>query len=110
MKSIIITGASEGIGRELARQIAAREKGSAALVLAARNAARLEELATELRPHGSRVEVMPTDVTDREACRRLIAETMTRSAASMSSSTMRVCRLTPTSLNAPMRILTGRKS
>ena len=78
MKSIIITGASEGIGRELARQIAAREKGSAALVLAARNAARLEELAAELRSHGSRVEVMPTDVTDREACRRLIAETMTR--------------------------------
>ncbi len=78
MKSIIITGASEGIGRELARQIAAREKEAAALVLAARNAARLEELAAELRPHGTGIEIIPTDVTDRDACRRLIAETMTR--------------------------------
>lgn len=78
MKVIVITGASEGIGRELARQIASRDKADTALVLAARNAERLEDLAIELRSHGTRVEIIPTDVTDREACRRLIAETMTR--------------------------------
>ncbi|TPP09481.1 SDR family oxidoreductase [Rhizobium glycinendophyticum] len=78
MRTIIITGASEGIGRELARQIAARDKGGAALVLAARNAERLEELAIELRAGGTRTDVIPTDVTDKDACRRLIAEAVNR--------------------------------
>jgi len=78
MKTIIITGASEGIGRELARQIAAREQNAVALVLAARNTARLEELAAELRTQGARVEVISTDVTNRDACRHLIAETIKR--------------------------------
>jgi short-subunit dehydrogenase len=78
MKTIIITGASEGIGRELARQIAARDSGAVALVLAARNVARLEELATELRTHGTRIEIIPTDVTDRDACRYLVADTIAR--------------------------------
>ncbi|MFN3508978.1 MAG: SDR family oxidoreductase [Allorhizobium sp.] len=78
MKTIIITGASEGLGRELAHQIALREKGAVALVLAARNTVRLEELAAELRTHSTRIEVIPTDVTDKHACRHLIAETMAR--------------------------------
>ena len=78
MKVIVITGASEGIGRELARQIARRDGAATALVLAARNAPRLDELAAELRGRGSRIEVIPTDVTDKHACRHLIAETLAR--------------------------------
>lgn len=78
MKTVIITGASEGIGRELARQMAEKEKGAVALVLAARNVARLEDLARELRGHGTRLDVIPTDVTDQQACRHLIVETINR--------------------------------
>jgi short-subunit dehydrogenase len=42
------------------------------VVLAARNAAALEEVATLCRAAGVTAEVIPTDVTDREACRKLI--------------------------------------
>jgi short-subunit dehydrogenase len=78
MQVTIITGASDGIGAEMARRIAARDRGAAALVLAARRAERLEALAEELRPTGARVEVVPTDVADRGACKALIAATVDR--------------------------------
>jgi short-subunit dehydrogenase len=72
MDVTIITGASDGIGAETARQIAHRDHAGAALVLAARNVEKLEKLATELRLEGSTVLVVPTDVTDRNACIALI--------------------------------------
>jgi MFS family permease len=50
--SIVITGASDGIGAEIARQLAARHKQDAALVLAARNEAALEAVATQCRGRG----------------------------------------------------------
>ena len=78
MRVVIITGASEGIGAELARQMAAREGDRLALVLAARRAGKLEEVAAELRPHGCRVECIPTDVSDKSACEALITETVAR--------------------------------
>ncbi|MYM90336.1 SDR family NAD(P)-dependent oxidoreductase, partial [Rugamonas sp. FT82W] len=45
MKVIIITGSSDGIGAEMARQLARSHGGGVALVLAARNAAALEQVA-----------------------------------------------------------------
>jgi short-subunit dehydrogenase len=68
----LITGASSGIGAELARQLAARGHD---LVLVARRRERLEELATELRGDGARrVEVLAADVSEREPRTALLAE------------------------------------
>ena len=59
---IVITGASSGIGTELARGLARHEYP---LVLVARRAERLEELAAELREeHSAVVDVMPLDLND----------------------------------------------
>jgi short-subunit dehydrogenase len=72
MRTYVITGASEGIGAELARQLAARHGGSVALVLAARNRARLEEVAAQCGGFGAYAVVAPTDVTQESQCRALI--------------------------------------
>lgn len=61
----VITGASSGIGEELARQLAARGHS---LILVARRVARLEALATELRKaHKVQVDLRPCDLADRAA-------------------------------------------
>ena len=66
----VITGASAGIGAELAKQLSAR---GARLVLAARRADRLEQLNTEL---GGRHVCVVTDVAKREDCTRLIDQSI----------------------------------
>ena len=72
MKKALITGASSGIGRELARLLARR---CGHLVLVGRNRERLEDLARELSAiPGLRVTVAPADVSRREDCLRLFAD------------------------------------
>ncbi len=64
---VIITGASSGIGAELAHQFG---REGARLVLAARDAARLKALAQQY-PGALAI---PTDVTDPQQCRALIEQ------------------------------------
>jgi short-subunit dehydrogenase len=72
-KAIIITGASYGIGRELAHQLA--EQG-AWLVLAARSIEKLEKVSEECTQLGGRVITIPTDVSEESQCRNLIEATV----------------------------------
>jgi short-subunit dehydrogenase len=65
----LVTGASSGIGREIARRLAGRGHG---VTLVARREALLTELADELHgKHGVRAEVIATDLADQDACQRL---------------------------------------
>src|SRR5215213_158389 len=58
----LVTGASSGIGEQLARGLAGRGHG---VTLVARREDRLRALAEELaREHGIRAEVVPCDLTD----------------------------------------------
>ena len=70
-KTVVITGASSGIGRAVALEMARR---GANVVLGARRLDRLESVAAECRTLGVSAKVIATDVTRREDCRSLIAE------------------------------------
>ncbi len=74
-KTIIVTGASEGIGAATARALAER---GANLVLAARSRERLEALVEELASFPCERLAVPTDVSVAEQRDRLVAETMSR--------------------------------
>jgi len=67
---VIVTGASKGIGAELARQLAAK---GARLVLAARNETELEAVAAECRKLGAHVVAIRADVTVERDCQALVA-------------------------------------
>ena len=75
-KVIVITGSSDGIGAELARQLARAYGAQLGLCLAARNQAMLEQVAQQCRERGSDCLVVPTDVADQEQCRQLIDKTI----------------------------------
>jgi short-subunit dehydrogenase len=68
-KVIVVTGASRGIGRALCQELSPQRPR---LVLAAREAAALETVASACRERGAEALVVPTDVTGIEACRHLI--------------------------------------
>jgi short-subunit dehydrogenase len=63
-RTVLITGASTGIGAAAARAVAARD-GHALLV--ARSADRLQDLATEIERSGGRASAFPADVGDLDA-------------------------------------------
>ena len=60
-ETILVTGASQGLGRQFARVLAAH---GAAVVLAARQTAKLKSLEQEIRSKGGRAAAVQLDVTD----------------------------------------------
>ena len=74
-KSVLITGASSGIGAAVAREFA---RAGHNLAITARRADRLEQLAAELEGSGSEVLVLPASLEDPDAPERLIAATVAR--------------------------------
>jgi len=72
-QTVLVTGASSGIGEAVARRFAAE---GAKVVLAARSREPLEALATELRDAGHQAEAVPTDVSDMGAMRALVELTV----------------------------------
>jgi short-subunit dehydrogenase len=69
-RTVIVTGASSGIGRATARTLA---QAGANVVLAARSKAKLEDLARELKPLSARA--IPVDVTERLSVEALMRRT-----------------------------------
>jgi len=78
MNVTIITGGSDGIGAEMARQLAAKDKADLALVLAGRSQDKLDAVAAQCRTHGSEVLTVAMDVGVEAQCRELIAKTVER--------------------------------
>ena len=70
-QTILITGASSGIGKAVALQLAAK---GANLVLAARNYAALTQVVNEARARGGNPIAVPTDVTQRAQVADLVSE------------------------------------
>jgi short-subunit dehydrogenase len=71
--AVIVTGASSGIGRAVALELASQ---GALLALAARDAGRLDAVEAECRQRGGRVISVPTDVSDETQCRNLVIRTV----------------------------------
>jgi short-subunit dehydrogenase len=67
---VVITGASKGIGAELARQLAVK---GAKLVLAARNLRELEAVAAQCRASGAMAVTVKADVAVERDCQAVIA-------------------------------------
>ncbi|HEY6548498.1 MAG TPA: SDR family oxidoreductase [Vicinamibacteria bacterium] len=74
-KTIVLTGASQGIGRALALALSEQRPN---LVLAARDRGALDEVATQCRKAGAQTLVVPTDVADEAQCRALVEEAVSR--------------------------------
>ncbi len=70
---VILTGASRGLGEQLAYQLAAQ---GAWLALAARHAQTLEAVATTCRERGGQAIAVPTDLTNETQCQQLIERTV----------------------------------
>jgi len=69
----LLTGASMGIGAQLAYQLA--DQG-ARLMLAARSEDRLSQVADECRRRGGQAAFLVTDLMDEAQCQRLVAQTV----------------------------------
>jgi len=72
-KTVVITGASSGIGEACARKFV---KEGARVVLAARSKEPLDKLAAELG--GAVAQAVPTDISDTGACKHLLQEAVSR--------------------------------
>jgi NADP-dependent 3-hydroxy acid dehydrogenase YdfG len=71
----IVTGASSGIGRATALQLA---QHGAAVALVARRKNRIDELAAAIEDAGGTAHAIPTDITDRGQAEAAVAQTVER--------------------------------
>jgi NAD(P)-dependent dehydrogenase (short-subunit alcohol dehydrogenase family) len=69
----VVTGASRGIGAATARAFA---QAGAAVVLAARDRARLDDLAAEITAAGGTALSVPTDISDPDDVERMVSSTL----------------------------------
>jgi short-subunit dehydrogenase len=69
--SIIVTGASQGIGKAVCLHLAAKR---VRLTLAARDAEALEQVAAAVRQRGGEALAVPTDVSQPADCERLVSQ------------------------------------
>ena len=67
-KTILITGATFGIGEKLAYQLA---NTGANLILVARTEEKLNQIKIEIEASGGKVEIFPTDLTQTESVEKL---------------------------------------
>jgi 3-oxoacyl-[acyl-carrier protein] reductase len=74
-KRILVTGASRGIGREAALQLAA---AGHTVILAARSEAALEAVAREIVGRGGRAETLPLDLTRDESIQEAVERVLRR--------------------------------
>jgi NAD(P)-dependent dehydrogenase (short-subunit alcohol dehydrogenase family) len=74
-KTVLVTGASYGIGEASARRVAA---AGATVLLLARSAERLDEVASEIVADGGMAYPHPVDLTDLAAVRKVAAEVLAR--------------------------------
>jgi len=74
-KVVVVTGASQGIGKALSLELAVQRPR---LALAARDEAALEAVASECRSRGAEALVVPTDVADERSCRALVEAAVRR--------------------------------
>jgi NAD(P)-dependent dehydrogenase (short-subunit alcohol dehydrogenase family) len=72
---ILVTGASQGIGRGIALAFA---RHGAHLLLVARSADRLEAVASEIEGQGGKALAVPTDVTDETQVAHMVARALAR--------------------------------
>lgn len=77
-KVVVVTGASQGIGKALCLELAPQ---SPRLVLAARDESALEAVAAECRARGALTLVVATDVSLESDCRRLVERALERFSA-----------------------------
>ena len=72
-KVAIITGGGTGIGKAISLAFA---NEGAAVVVAARNLSRLEEVAKDIKSRGGKAKAIQTDISDHEQIKRMVAQTI----------------------------------
>lgn len=76
MNVTLITGGSDGIGAEMARQLAARHGAGIALVLAGRSQQKLDAVAAQCREQGAQALCVAMDVAQEAQCRSLVDQAL----------------------------------
>jgi NAD(P)-dependent dehydrogenase (short-subunit alcohol dehydrogenase family) len=69
----IVTGGGTGIGKAISLALA---NEGAAVVMAARNLSRLEEVAQDIKSRGGKAKAIQADISDHEQVKRMIAQTV----------------------------------